>query len=321
MSALRSCNYTFRVSIVALLWTLVHSGFIPPALANAGTPAGPSYWAISTRKIPSHSVTPGVSRKAAVFKVDSDGCLAQADLSALQEAIETTRRVVIYVPGNRSDFQSGHTEGWSLFQMLTDGAGSQHFVFLLWSWPADRITFGERSDIWIKACRADAEAFILADWLGNLPANTSVTLVTYSLSARAAAGSLHLLGGGEIDGRQLPTGPEGRTLRLRAILVGAAIDAHALGPGGAYEKAVAQADEIAITVHRRDTLLRLYPLLYGLRGPQALGFVGPTSLDPQAAGKITLIPVEVWTGKGHSWSNYFSALPVRGCLIEMATGP
>lgn len=315
-------SYLRPLVLFGRLFVICAAVFCSPLTAAAigdTSQAGPSpsYWVVSTRHIASTGVQPGISREVKVLKADPKGCLEQASSEELQRAIADCGRVAIYIPGNRSDLQSGHREGWILFQGLAREAGDRAFVLILWSWPADRITFGERSDIWIKACRADAEAFILAEWIQNLPPNTSTTIVTYSLSARAAAGALHLLGCGEVAERRLPTCAGDRPLRVRVLLVGAAIDAHSLGPGGAFEKAVGQAEIFAITVHQRDTLLRLYPLLYGLRGPQALGFVGPTSLPPDAADKVAIIPVHAWTGAGHAWQTYFSALPVQACLVDI----
>ncbi|MCS7239474.1 MAG: hypothetical protein NZ899_14580 [Thermoguttaceae bacterium] len=299
-----------KLVIAASAWTAATWGV---AAENS------TYWVMSTREISLSAVKPGVYQTVTVLRADEEGALDEAKLEGLVDAILATKRVVIYLPGNRSDFASGHCEGWALYKLLSEVQGAPPIVFALWSWPADRVTFGQRSDIWIKACRADAEAFILADWLRTLRSDVRVLLVTYSLSARAALGALHLLGGGQVAERQLENTISQPSPQIAALLVAPAVDAHALAPGGAFELAIARAHKVALTVHPGDTLLRLYPLLYGLRGPQALGFVGPICLRPEDAEKVDIIPMQGWAGRGHGWQNYFSTVPVRSQLEAMAT--
>jgi len=283
---------------------------------DAGTS---TFWVLSTRGIPSSEVKPGVSQGLTYWKADSEGCLAENSSPQIFQEIAAWSRLVIYVPGNRSDFASAHNEGWKLFLTLNQPTGSKGFVFVVWSWPSDRISLAQRPDIWAKACRADLEGAILAEWLGQLPRGTRVVLVSYSLGARAVVAALHLRGGGQLPGQEGFTS-SGGVIAIRVLLVGAAIDAHSLGVRGAYERAIAQSEVFVITTHARDLLLRMYPLLYGLGGPPALGFVGPTSLPPEQVQKVELIPVEAFTGSGHGWANYFSALPVQARLEGMISG-
>lgn len=284
---------------------------------GAGAAEPSSYWAICTRDITLDEIKPGASARVGVLQGTPEGKLTEAQATDVREAILAAKRVIVYMPGNRSDLASGHCEALALYRLLAAVDNSRPIVFILWSWPADRVTFGQRSDIWIKACRADAEAFILADWLQSLPDDVHVLLVTYSLSARAALGALHLLAGGEVADRRLEELAAAKGPQIKALLVAPAVDAHALGPGGNFEMAARRADRLALTVHPADTLLRLYPLLYGLRGPQALGFAGPIALRPEDAQKVDIIPLQGWAGRGHGWQNYFSALPVRSQLETM----
>jgi len=276
-----------------------------------------TFWVVSTRGISSSEVKPGVSGAITYLKGDSQGCLSENTSTELLQEVSSRCRVVIYVPGNRSDFASAHNEGWKLFLTLNQPTGSKGFVFVVWSWPSDRISLAQRPDIWAKACRADLEGLILGEWLGQLPGGTQVVLVSYSLGARAVVAALHVRGGGQLCGGEFsfPT-PKGLT-SIRVLLVGAAIDAHSLGPSGAYSRALAESEQFVITTHRRDVLLRMYPLLYGLGGPPALGFVGPTSLPADQLEKVELLPVEAFAGSGHGWENYFSAFPVQARLERM----
>ncbi len=279
-----------------------------------------TFWVVSTRGISPSEVKPGISGDLTYLKADFQGCLSEKTFSELLHEISSRSRVVLYIPGNRSDFASAHAEGWKIFLGLDRAAQRANFVFAVWSWPSDRITLAQRPDIWAKACRADLEGLILAEWLGQLPGGTRVVLVSYSLGARAVVAALHVRGGGQLcEGKAIFSVPKGAT-PIRVLLVGAAIDAHSLGPNGAYSRALAESEQFVVTTHRRDVLLRMYPLLYGLGGPPALGFIGPTSLPPDQVQKVEILPVEAFTGSGHGWDNYFSAFPVRARLEQMVLG-
>jgi len=303
------------VAVIALLALfsdqLLVAGEVPE---GSGTN---TFWVVSTRGISSSEVKPGISGDLTYWKADFQGSLSEKTFSELLREISSRSRVVLYVPGNRSDFASAHAEGWKLFLGLDRAAERVNFVFAVWSWPSDRVTLAQRPDIWAKACRADLEGLILAEWLGQLPAGTRVVLVSYSLGARAVVAALHVRGGGQLCGGELIFPTAKGTTPIRVFLVGAAIDAHSLGPSGAYSRALAESEQFVITKHRRDMLLRMYPLLYGLGGPPALGFVGPTSLPPDQVQKVEILPVEAFTGSGHGWENYFSAFPVQACLEQM----
>jgi hypothetical protein len=291
----------------------------PPASGPAGdlSRTASSYWVLSTREIATDDIQAGVTTRLQCYRADQGGCLSKNDPSALAEEIRQIPRLVVYLPGNRSDLSVAHSQGWQLYRDLRRNSPGAFLVFVVWSWPSDRVTLGQRSDIWIKACRADHEAYILAEWITGLPAETHMTLVSYSLSARVVAGASHLLAGGELAGRTVSPPAREKLPVLKSLWAGAAIDAHSLGPGQQFGRALEPLRELVLTVHPRDRLLRLYPLLYGLRGPEALGVVGPTALADEMARKVEILPLSQWAAPSHAWEIYFRALPVQARLEQM----
>jgi hypothetical protein len=105
---------------------------------------------------------------------------------------------------------------------------------------------------------------------------------------------------------------------LAAVLVAAAMESCALASDDPPRSPLSQVDRLLVTCNRRDSNLRFYPFLYGRRGPQALGFVGPSGIDPgdPNTGKVEVIDVTCAVGKRHDWECYRDAWPLNERLVR-----
>ena len=82
----------------------------------------------------------------------------------------------------------------------------------------------------------------------------------YSFGARISTGTLHLLGGGSINGRSLPLEPAPNRAPRRAVLLAAAVGRDALAPGHRHsDRRLGQVDRMVITVNPRDRVLAVLP--------------------------------------------------------------
>jgi len=227
-------------------------------------------------------------------------------------------RVWVFVHGNRTTAWDAQVAGNELFGLLNQGAGSKECVYLVWSWPSDRICGSNRQDVLLKAYRSEIEGIYLAQWLANLGRDCSIGMVGFSYGCRTILIALHLLAGGKFGPSELTPSPSDLPQEIRIVLIAAASDQEALSPMGATDQALSTVAAAVITANFRDRALRLYPLMYGLRGPRALGLLGPAYLSTEDAEKTAVLPLECWVGTRHTWDAYFSALPLQEHLIRQA---
>ena len=219
---------------------------------------------------------------------------------------------VVLIHGNGTDEDWAVRHGNELYSLMRQQAGGRSFRLVVWSWPADRIVRRMRSDVQIKVCRSDVEAYYLARVLQNLPKGVPLSLVGYSLGCRTASGTLQLLAGGSVAGRGLPpdvlatwnaAGPR----PIRVMMLAAAMDANWLEPSCPRGLAPLAVERILVVTNDRDRVLKWYSHLYGAHGPEALGYVGPTGT---AGGKLDVVDVSCEVGRKHDFDRYQESGPV-----------
>ena len=124
--------------------------------------------------------------------------------------------------------------------------------------------------------------------MATCAADVPVCLVGYSFGARTATGALELLAGGSIAGQTLPATVAARRT-FRVVLLAAASDADCLLPGHRDGHALSLVERMLATENCGDRALKWYSRLYGRRGPEALGYVGPLCCaQPGSCDKIEL---------------------------------
>jgi dienelactone hydrolase len=192
-------------------------------------------------------------------------------------------------------------------------------VFL--SWNSDRTNLPIRKDTLLKGRRADEQARILASCLLHLPENSKVSLVGFSFGAKLICQTLQQLATVE----EITGGKVGKPkLRLRAVLLAAAMEQSSLLPNRRYGNALDIAESMLIHINSEDETLCWYPLLTGIGGPKALGKEGAFTggISAENRGKITTKNVAGIIGSGHGFTLSLRALlTVRGdfpqyCLFE-----
>jgi pimeloyl-ACP methyl ester carboxylesterase len=266
----------------------------------------PSVWFVSTRCAP-HCGDLHVALSALRFWRMDDCDWKESASGAFQTAFDGP--TVVFIPGNRSDADNAMEEGFFLRSLLDRAAEGKAFRFVIWDWPADRVCRRNRSDAQLKVNYSYAESYYLAAWLDRLQPGAKVSLVGYSLGARIIAGAMHLLAGGEVEGRSLP--PEtvaawkgGKRNPVRAVLMAAAMDADNFS-SCRQGNALSLLDRALVTENGCDRALRWYPRLWGRNGPEAMGYVGPCDV---CAENVEVVDLTCSVGKSHDYGRYCEAL-------------
>ncbi len=239
-----------------------------------------------------------------------------SDAAAFQASAVPGAPTAVLIHGNGTDDEWAVRHGNEFYGLMKQRACGRPFRLVVWSWPADRVVRRIRPDVQIKVCRSDVEAYYLARVLSGLPKAAPLSLTGYSLGCRTLSGALQLLAGGSVAGRSLApetvaawnqAGPR----PIRAMLVAAAIDVDWLEPnrpGGLSPSAV---ERILVAKNDLDPVLRFYSRLYGPRGPEAMGYVGPSGA---AGGKLEVVDVSCEVGRKHDFDRYEESSLVAGRL-------
>lgn len=173
--------------------------------------------------------------------------------------------VVIIIHGNLMTYPKALDHGIK-FRQISRKLGRCRLI--VWSWPSERTDNPIRQDCLIKAQRADVQAKFLATALRHLPPGSKVSLVGFSFGSRLVCQTLQTLA------TTAHNGYTGHHLRIRAVLLGGAVDQGCLRPGQRYGYALNMVESMLIHVNPQDNILRWYPLLVGVHGPKAIGREG-----------------------------------------------
>jgi len=280
-------------------------------------PAAHDVWLINTRCAPMSNPVGGESQ-ILYSHLSADKKWVSADQAAFLAADDPAVPTCMFLHGNRCSHTRAVQTGWDVSQKLKLDAPEKPVRFVIWSWPADQIR-GLRRDVQVKACRSDVQAYYLAQLISRINPKVRLGLIGYSYGARTITGALHMVAGGEFDGRSLPAAPVERT-PVRAVLVAAAMPNYWLLPGRQNELALGQAERVLVTRNCNDPVLRWYDRMYGRGGPQALGYTGPAS--PSRLGEeremLETLVLDCSVGRNHDWECYLAACSLRSRLAWYA---
>lgn len=292
--------------------------FVAPTVLDANHDVSPpddefppnQLWLINTRRLPRAGRHPAGQPAPEIERYHADGQWSDASLAELNAAYDPRLATVLLVHGNHTDEPTAISKGLTAFRALTEPSpGARPLRLLVWSWPTDFIPGTVRRDARVKAEWAEDEAFYLARFVAGLDRREAVTLVGYSFGARAISGALHLLGGGSLAHRRLPSIAADERAPLRAVLLAAAVDDDWLLPGHRHGHALAAVERMVVTVNPQDRVLRWYRFL--VPGSQATA-LGSHGLGNQAtlgrhARKLVQLNAHQAVGGQHGWASYIGS--------------
>ncbi len=307
-----------NTAAAALVLSIVMAPGVTPARedkAPASIPAASAdVWVVSTRGLPDGACPDGTQPEYWHLRGAAEP--ARADRQAFLAADCRSVPTVFFVHGNRSDACDAVNEGLELGDQLDSLAPGAKFRLVIWSWPADRVSRRNRLDLQVKDVVSQCEAICLAGLLDQVHPDVSVSLVGYSYGSQMIAGAIKLLAGECYAGQTFQRRGPPRRAPLRAVLTAGAVESDALASPDPAHQPLGIVDRILVTRNGCDSTLRFYPLLYRRRGLGALGFVGPTCLDPNDPNsqKVEVVDVTQDVGKQHAWERYRDAGPLRARL-------
>jgi len=239
----------------------------------------------------------------------------ETSLDEFFSSADPAQRTMIYVPGNRVDWNDAIVRG----NHARDGVlGCSHIEpirFVIWSWPSDQI-HGQLKDVRVKAARTNGEAHYLAWFLSRCDTETPISILGYSFGARVTTGALHVLGGGQLAGQTLPHAQPRRT---RVALLAAAVHNYWLQPGACHEYATSQMDRLLIQYNSCDPVLQRYRIIEKHGRPAALGYTG-MRVDETAGTYIDQHNVCCIVGKSHAEARYMNSTILTDEIRETLFG-
>jgi len=295
---------------------------LPPAAGQprASERAPQTLWLLSTRRL---VLPPGVGDPAQFLPdvwryVAATGWAASSLDELLRSGSPATVRG-IFIHGNDTSPEEASEDGLQLFRQLRASVGPAfEMQCIIWSWPTVPPTTRVRQTAQANANRTNTEGFLLASFLSRFGHESSISLAGYCSGARVATGGLHVLGGGEIEGRQLALDAAAPPRKIHATLLAPAVDNDWLTPGGKHDRALTHVERMAITVNADDPVLKFYPLLWGRRGPPALGVTGVA--DPARLGtsqaKVAQLNFAPAIERSHGWKYYAESPEVIALLRQ-----
>jgi hypothetical protein len=276
----------------------------PAGEAVARRMAASQLWLVSTRAL-AHGAQHSSRRLTPQVELCQTGDAWRP--SSLDELIawrDPRLTTIVLVHGNDTDDALARSKGMGIYRALAERADNP-LCLIIWSWPADYVGGTLRHDARVKAERADADSYYLAQFIGELDHDEPLSLVGYSFGARVVSGALQLVGGGSLAGRTIAAGRNDPRAALRAVLLAAAIDDDWLLPGHRYGQALTVVERLVVLVNPQDRVLRFYRFLAPGTGATALGARGlaAAELGPHR-GKIEQINVGPLVGVQHGWASY-----------------
>ncbi len=228
-----------------------------------------------------------------------------------------------YIHGNNNTAEDAAEHGlWVLEQLVQASPLGAPDSFVIWSWPSEREPGKVRDNVQIKADVAEQQAPYLVQFLDRLGPQVRVGLVGHSYGARLATAALHVAAGGSISSIPLGSCAPTRLGPVRLAMTGAALDFDWLVPGRRHGRALAASEEILVVTNPADSVLRLYPRLFGRGGPPALGAVG-SAVPPEQFGmahKLFHWNVGHLVGAGHLSRRYLGTPPVAEGIAGFLCG-
>jgi len=303
MNDMRKTYNSCLLTIVAVILLCTVSA--PTVL---GEQCQPNYWFVSARRCPNWGGSCCAGCAFEYFHCTPDHCLRRSDERSFLSALQPDVPVCIVVHGSFVNWWNVRDDSNHTYQWLRAAAPHRPLHVVFYTWPSEGyITMIPHVDVAILGRRAEYHGFYLAQLISQLPADRPVCLLGHSHGARLVASALHLLGGGQVQGRRLACGVNSQR-RIRIVFAAAALDHNWLNPGERYGRALCRVECLLNLQNRRDLPLAAYPL----RKPfshRALARVGFTRGDFARLGwqsaKTRQIDVTQLVGTGHMWPNYY----------------
>ncbi len=247
----------------------------------------PEYWYVSTRAcLQVLGAEPGPSLQVSRF--DSQGYISRCDPMELHAAA-SGRPVIFLIHGSYYTANMAVTEGPRIRNDLAaHGALAPDALVVTFDWPSEFVHLNIIRDTNDKARLAYVAGHHLARVLQGFPAGSRICLIGHSDGGLVALSALQLLGGGTLD-----TGEEATvlrepspSLRLRAVVIAAAVDRDWLDPGRRLDHALGASEAVLCLYNPLDPILVVHPFGWYFDQRSALGKSGMSNVEQERLGSL-----------------------------------
>lgn len=299
----------------------------PPVLPPSGivgTAEAPHYWIVSSRCAVQHRRhIPLDDGELDVYQRTPDGQLSQANIATLQSQIIPGIPVLMCIHGTFVSWEDECVESHQAYQWIRNACPHLPLQVLFFTWPSDGpITGLLPADVAIRSRQSEFNGFHAARVLNGIPASCPVSFIGHSFGCRVILSTLHLAGGGAVQGMTYP-GPM-TSHRYRVVFAAAAVDHHWLNPGERYDCALPRTECLVNLQNRQDLPLMFYPLSRPFAG-RALARSGLTRRDTRKLGsaseKVINLDVTDLQGHNHLWPGYFQCPEIAAAIAPVIYYP
>jgi len=276
------------------------------------------YWVISSRKCPQHQLVDRFEECFEFFHQGDTPGLKRAGPADFYGSLQPGVPICFVIHGSYMTFSQAVVESAGAYRWLRSAAPALPVHFVFFTWPSDQdLTYVIPVDMLALGLRASFNGVYLGRVISQIPASNPISFVGHSHGSRVTAATLHLFGGGEVDGYTLPASGQGHR-RFRAVLAAGAIDHHWLNPGQRYGQALPQTESLLNLRNSADIALGFYPLRYPFTAA-ALGRSGFSQHDiwylGAQNGKLNELDVAPILGNAHNWPNYYREPTLAAALV------
>ncbi|MDA1017599.1 MAG: alpha/beta hydrolase [Planctomycetota bacterium] len=298
----------------------VDSAIIPAAAPIlGGTACLPDYWIVSSRHCPQRPDRECIACRLEFARRTSDCCLNRSTETGFRTWLKPGVPVCIVVHGSFVSSRAAIIDSHNTYRWLRSAAPNRSLQVVFFTWPSNELAIGvlPSVEVSILGKRSALNGLHLTNLLAMIPPSCPVSMIGHSHGARLVLSSLHLLGGGSVQGFKLNCDLAcGR--RFRAILAAAAVDHHWLNPGERYDRALCVTECLVNLRNSLDLPLMLYPLRKPF-GREALARRGFTRGDAARLGaslqKVHEFDVTRQVRTGHMWPHYYRRAEIAWLLI------
>ena len=246
-------------------------------------------WIVSSRDCP-QELGSDPWPKLKVFAFDAEGRKVERPVADLFASV-VGRPVLVQVQGSLTtpDAAFGGLI-WTHSWLQHHHSLPEDAVVVAFDWPSQRVYGEDLRDINEKGRRAFVAAYHLAVFLAAFPPESRVGLIGQSFGGRVVSSALHLLAGGDLQGRSREGSARLASTRvdlhIRAVIIGAAVDRTWLDPGQKLDRVLFGCESLLNLYNRKDEALALYPSLVRSGHHRAIGRVGLSNSDFAKLGPL-----------------------------------
>jgi Alpha/beta hydrolase family len=247
----------------------------------------PEFWYVSTRDCPQIlGAEPGPSLQVSRF--DSQGFISRCDPEELRAAA-SGRPVVFLIHGSYYTADMAIREGSRIRNDLAaSGALAPDALVVTFDWPSEFVDPNIIRDTNDKARLAFVAGHHLARVLQGFPAGSRICLVGHSDGGLIALSALQLLAGGTLDTGEEATvlNEPSPALRLRAVVIAAALDRDWLDPGRRLDHALGASEGVLCLFNPLDPILVVHPFGRYFDQRRAIGKSGMSNVEQERLGAL-----------------------------------